>query len=46
MNHAVPGDTAVADEGGRYDQQAVVRAAATGPFVTGVPSRVVDQLAT
>ncbi len=46
MNHAVPGDTAVADKSGRNDQQAIVRAATTRPFVTGVSSRVVDQLAT
>ena len=46
MNHAVPGDTAVAEKNRRHDQQSIVSAAAAGPFVTGVSRRVVDQLAT
>ncbi len=46
MNHAVPGDTAVAEKSRRNDQQAIVSTAATGTFVTGVSRRVVDQLAT
>ena len=46
MNHAVPGDTAVAEKNRRHDQQSIVSAAAAGPFVTGVSRRVVDQFAT
>ena len=46
MNHAVPGDTAVPEKSRRNNQQAIVGAAATGTFVTGVSSRVVDQFAT
>ena len=46
MNQAVPGDTAMADKSRRNDQQAIVSAAIAGAFVTGMSSRVVDQLAT